>query len=216
MTNLKPYQHQLIESALSNEVLRFGRFTLKSDRVSPYFFNAGLFNTGQSIAEIGECYAECILDHELEFDVMFGPAYKGISLVTSTAIALAKRTGKAVPFCFDRKEVKQHGEGGVLIGAPMQGKVLVLDDVISKGVSIRYSAKLIAEAGAELAGVLIAIDRQERGEGKLAACQEVAETFNTTVTSIVNLETLIAYAKDSEELAEHQQALMAYQEQYGA
>jgi orotate phosphoribosyltransferase len=185
------HQQQLIDLALELGVLKFGEFTLKSGRRSPYFFNAGLFNTGRALATLGRCYAETIQRSGLDFDMLFGPAYKGIPLVVATAAALAEAHGRDVPFAFNRKEVKDHGEGGSIIGSALSGRVLIVDDVITAGTAIRESADLIRRAGANLAGVVLAMDRQERGQGNLSAVQEVEAAFGVRCVSIITLSNLI-------------------------
>jgi orotate phosphoribosyltransferase len=185
------HQQQFIDLALELGVLRFGEFTLKSGRRSPYFFNAGLFNTGKSLATLGRCYAETIQRSGIAFDMLFGPAYKGIPLVAATATALADVHGSDLPFAFNRKEAKDHGEGGTIIGSALSGRVLIVDDVITAGTAIRESADLIRQAGAKLAGVVLALDRQERGQGNQSAVQEVAATFGVRCVSIITLGDLI-------------------------
>ena len=212
---MKDYQHDFIDFAISAGVLRFGDFTLKSGRTSPYFFNAGLFNTGEQLARLGRCYAQAITDRHLEFDVLFGPAYKGIPLATATSIALADHHQRNVPWCFNRKEAKDHGEGGNLVGAGLSGKVLVIDDVITAGTAIRESVEIIQDAGAILAGVVIALDRQERGRDRRSAIQEVEETLDVTVTSIVQLTDLLEYLRSKPEHTKDIEKIEAYREQYG-
>lgn len=210
------YKQAFIELALARGALRFGRFTLKSGRESPYFFNAGLFNTGAALAELGACYADAITASGREFDVLFGPAYKGIPLATATAVALAERHGRDLPWVFNRKEAKDHGEGGNLVGAPLAGRVLIVDDVITAGTAIRESLEIIAAAGAQAGGVVLALDRQERGRGERSAVQEVEREFGLPVTSIVTLADLMAHleAREGAE-AEHLAALQAYRARYG-
>lgn len=217
-TRLKPmqdYQRDFIELALQAEVLRFGEFKLKSGRTSPYFFNAGLFNTGQALSRLGQYYANTIVDSGLEFDVLFGPAYKGIPLASTCAIALSEQHNRNVPYCFNRKEAKDHGEGGNLIGAPLQGRVLIIDDVITAGTAIRESMDIIAQAGAEAAGVLIALNRQERGQGELSAIQEIEATYNIPVISIISLEHLIAYISQHNQYQQYLEAIRQYRAEYG-
>jgi len=185
------YKQAFIELALARGALKFGRFTLKSGRESPYFFNAGLFSTGAALAELGACYADAIVAAGLEFDVLFGPAYKGIPLATAAAVALAGRHGRDVPWVFNRKEAKEHGEGGSLVGAPLAGRVLVVDDVITAGTAIRESIEIIRAAGAEPCGVVLALDRQERGRGERSAVQEVEIELGLPVTSIITLSDLL-------------------------
>jgi orotate phosphoribosyltransferase len=212
---MKDYQHDFIDFAISAGVLRFGDFTLKSGRTSPYFFNAGLFNTGEQLARLGRCYARAITDSHLDFDVLFGPAYKGIPLATATSIALADHHQHNVPWCFNRKEAKDHGEGGNLVGAGLSGKILVIDDVITAGTAIHESVNIIQDAGAILAGVVIALDRQERGRDRRSAIQEVEESLGITVTSIVTLTNLLEYLHSKPEYNEAVNKIEAYREQYG-
>lgn len=190
---MRPHQKEFIDLILDRGVLRFGEFTLKSGRASPYFFNAGLINDGASLAKLGACYAEALLEANAGFDMLFGPAYKGIPLATATAIALAQRHGRNVPVAFNRKEAKSHGETGTLIGAPLAGRVLIVDDVITAGTAVRESIGLIRAAGASPAGVLVALDRQERGQGRLSAVQEVQTTFGIPVVRIIALDDLIEH-----------------------
>ena len=212
---MKNYQHDFIDFAISAGVLRFGDFTLKSGRTSPYFFNAGLFNSGEQLARLGRCYAQAITDSHIEFDVLFGPAYKGIPLAAATSIALADHHQRNIPWCFNRKEAKDHGEGGNLVGAGLSGKILVIDDVITAGTAIRESVEIIQEAGATLAGVVIALGRQERGRDERSAIQEVEETLGITVTSIVTLAHLLEYLRSKPERSEDVKKIEAYREQYG-
>lgn len=212
---MKAYQRQFIEFALSKQVLKFGEFTLKSGRISPYFFNAGLFNTGRDLALLGRFYAEALMDAGVEFDVLFGPAYKGIPIATTTAVALAEHHDRDVPYCFNRKEAKDHGEGGNLVGSPLKGRIMLVDDVITAGTAIRESMEIIAAQGASLAGVLIALDRQERGRGELSAIQEVERDFQCKVTSIITLQELITYLAEKPEMAAHLEAVKAYRAQFG-
>jgi len=201
---MRPHQKEFIEMILARRVLRFGEFTLKSGRASPYFFNAGLINDGDSLGRLGACYATAIVESAIGFDMLFGPAYKGIPLATAAAVALAARHGRNVPVAFNRKEAKTHGEGGSLIGAPLAGRVLIVDDVITAGTAVRESIDLIRAAGAEPAGVVLALDRQERGRGALSAVQEVETSFGIPVTTIAKLDDLIAHleaAGAAEELA---------------
>lgn len=212
---MQAYQSDFIAFALERGVLRFGSFTLKSGRESPYFFNAGLFNTGSALARLGRCYAQAIVDSGFEFDMIFGPAYKGIPLASAAAIALAEQHGRDLPWCFNRKEAKAHGEGGNLVGSPLVGRVLIVDDVITAGTAIRESVDIIRAAGATPIGAAIALDRQECGKGELSAIQEVEREFDLTVTSIVGLEDLMGYLEDHAELAAHLPAVRDYREQYG-
>ena len=212
---MKDYQHDFIDFAIRASVLRFGDFTLKSGRTSPYFFNAGLFNTGEHLARLGRCYAQAIVDSDIEFDVLFGPAYKGIPLATATSIALADHHQRNVPWCFNRKESKDHGEGGNLVGAGLQGRILVIDDVITAGTAIRESVDIIQAADAELSGVVIALDRQERGRDQRSAIQEVEESCGIRVTSIVRLEHLLEYLQAEPGRNEEVEKIQAYRQQYG-
>lgn len=188
---MRPHQQAFIDLALELGVLRFGEFKLKSGRISPYFFNAGLFNTGRAMAALGRSYAQAIVDSGIEFDMLFGPAYKGIPLVTAAVSALADHHGREVPFAFNRKEAKDHGEGGMIIGAPLSGRVLIIDDVITAGTAIREAVQLIARAGARLGGVVLALDRQERGQGEHSAVQEVETQFKVRCVSIVTFGDLL-------------------------
>ncbi|RRQ22177.1 orotate phosphoribosyltransferase [Thiohalobacter thiocyanaticus] len=209
------YQYDFLRFAIDNQVLKFGEFTLKSGRRSPYFFNAGLFNTGGLLARLGRFYAEAAVTAGVEFDLLFGPAYKGIPLAAATAIALADRHGRDVPWCFNRKETKDHGEGGNLVGAPLQGRVLIVDDVITAGTAVRESFDIIAAAGATPAGILISLDRQERGRGERSAIQEIEAEYGVPVIGIVALEQLIDYLRDQPELQQHLPAVEAYRAEYG-
>jgi orotate phosphoribosyltransferase len=214
---MKPYQQAFIEFALSTGVLRFGEFTLKSGRTSPYFFNSGLFNSGDSLAKLGRFYAQAIIEAKLDFDTLFGPAYKGIPLASTTVVALADQHQRDVPYVFNRKEVKDHGEGGQLVGADLAGKVLIIDDVISAGTSVRESVDIIKQAGASPAGVIIALDRQERGQGDKSAIQEVQDEHGIPVCSIISLNDLLGYLENTDDAALKQSlpAVKAYREQYG-
>ena len=214
---MKPYQQQFIEFALNTGVLRFGEFTLKSGRTSPYFFNSGLFNSGDSLAKLGRFYAQAINESGLEYDVLFGPAYKGIPLASTTVVALADQFQQDVPYVFNRKEVKDHGEGGQLVGAELAGKVLIIDDVISAGTSVRESVEIIKAAGAKPAGVVIALDRQERGKGELSAIQEVQQQHQIPVISIISLNDLLGFLaqSDNAELRAYLPKVQAYRDQYG-
>ncbi len=212
---MKPYQQQFIEFALETGVLRFGSFTLKSGRISPYFFNSGLFNTGASLAHLGQFYAQTIVESELDFDLLFGPAYKGIPLASTTVVALAEHHQRDIPYVFNRKEVKDHGEGGQLVGAELKGKILIIDDVISAGTSVGESVAIIKAKNATPAGVIIALDRQEKGQTELSAIQQVERDHGIPVISIICLEDLLNYLKDNQALAEHLPAVKAYRDQYG-
>ncbi|MBQ4834381.1 orotate phosphoribosyltransferase [Pseudoalteromonas sp. MMG010] len=212
---MKDYQIEFIELALEKQVLKFGEFTLKSGRTSPYFFNAGLFNTGRDLARLGRFYAAALEDAGIEFDVLFGPAYKGIPIATTTAVALADHYNKDVPYCFNRKEKKAHGEGGTLVGSELKGKIMLVDDVITAGTAIRESMEIIADNGADLSGVLIALDRQEKGKAELSAIQEVERDFGTQVVSIVKLADLITYLETKGSMDDHLASVKAYRDQYG-
>jgi orotate phosphoribosyltransferase len=208
-------QREFLDLAVARNVLRFGEFTLKSGRISPYFFNAGLFDSGAALSLLGRAYADAASTSEIAFDMLFGPAYKGIVLAALTAAALAERHARDVPFTYNRKEAKDHGEGGLLVGAPLRGRVLIVDDVITAGTAIRESLGLIRAAGAEPAGVLIALDREERGQGALSATQELAAEHGIPTIAIARLRDLLAYVADRPELADHRPCLTAYRERYG-
>ena len=212
---MRDYQKDFIEFSLKNDVLRFGEFTLKSGRVSPYFFNAGLFNSGEALAKLGQYYAAAIKESELKFDVLFGPAYKGIPLATTTAVALYEHQNTNIPYSFNRKEAKAHGEGGNIVGAALEGDILIIDDVITAGTAIRESMEIIDAAGAKPAGVIIALDRQEKGTGELSAIQEVEQQYNIPVLSIIKLEHLITYIEGNADFAQYLDKVKAYREQYG-
>jgi len=213
---MQDYQRQFIQLAMDSEVLRFGEFTLKSGRVSPYFFNAGLFNSGNALAELGRCYAQAIIDSGVEYDVLFGPAYKGIPVAAVTVMALATEHGIDMPYAFNRKEAKDHGEGGNIVGASLEGKrVLIIDDVITAGTAIREAVDIIKAQQAEPVGVLIALDRQEKGQGELSAVQEVERDFDMKVSNIVTMKNLIDFLSEDDSQAEMLKLMMAYREQYG-
>lgn len=215
MTGLQDHQRAFIDLALAQGVLRFGEFTLKSGRTSPYFFNAGLFNTGSRLAGLGRHYAATIAASDLAYDVLLGPAYKGIPIASATAVQLAEHHDVDVPWCFNRKEAKQHGEGGTIVGAPLEGRVLVVDDVITAGTAIREVAAIVEQAGAELAGIVVAVDRQERGTGELSAIQEVERDFGVPVLPIVTLADVVAYLRETGLHAEHLDAIETYRQTYG-
>jgi orotate phosphoribosyltransferase len=220
---MKDYQREFIEFAIEKQVLRFGEFTLKSGRVSPYFFNAGMFKTGGDLARLGRFYAATLMDAKIDFDLIFGPAYKGIPIATTTTVALYDHHNIDVPYCFNRKEAKTHGEGGSLVGADLEGKIMLVDDVITAGTAIRESMEIIKTQGAELSGVLIALDRQEKGQGELSAIQEVERDFGTQVAAIVTLgdvvifleEKLAAQADSKSVLAENLASIKKYRVNYG-
>jgi orotate phosphoribosyltransferase len=213
---MKDYQREFFEFAISCQALRFGEFTLKSGRLSPYFFNTGLFNSGKRLARLGQFYAEAVVDSGLAFDMLYGPAYKGIPLAAAVSIALAEHHGRDVPYCFNRKEAKRHGEGGIIVGAPLAGRVLIVDDVISAGVSVRESVAIIRDAGATPVGVAIALDRQERGETSTSAVQEVERGLGLKVVSIAGLGDLLSFLAEKEGGRRYHDAISAYRQQYGA
>ncbi len=213
---MQPYQREFLDFAIAADVLRFGQFTLKSGRISPYFFNAGLFNTGAQIARLGRYYAAAIVDSGIEFDLLYGPAYKGIPLAAVTAAALAEHHDLDRPFAYNRKEAKDHGEGGTTVGAPLQGRVLVIDDVISAGTSVRESVDIIQQQGATFCGVVISLDRQERGQGKRSAIQEVELEHGVRVASIATLTALIEYLGEQPRLHDALQQVEQYRMEYGA
>jgi orotate phosphoribosyltransferase len=209
------YQRDFIELTLAREVLRFGEFTLKSGRLSPYFFNMGRIDSGAALAQLGRAYADALVNSGLQVDMLFGPAYKGIALAAATAIALADRHQRDLPWAYNRKEAKDHGEGGTLVGAPLKGRVLIVDDVMTAGTAVRESLALIRAHGATPAGVLIALDRQERGQGERSAAQEVAADHGTPVIAITSLDDVLAYAGEKPQLAAEHDRLLSYRERYG-
>ncbi len=209
------YQRDFIDLTLQRRVLRFGEFTLKSGRVSPYFFNLGRMDSGAALSQLGRAYAQVLVNSDLAVDMLFGPAYKGIALAAATAIALAEQHQRDLPWAYNRKEAKDHGEGGTLVGAPLAGRVLIVDDVITAGTAIRESLALIRAQGATPAGVLIALDRQERGTGTRSAAQEVADDYHIPVLAIAHLADVLTYAGDRVELAATHAALLAYRARYG-
>jgi len=214
---MKAYKTQFLELALELGVLRFGEFELKSGRISPYFFNAGLFNSGYAAAKLGRCYASALTASDLEYDMLFGPAYKGIGLVTLTAAALAERHDLDLPFAYNRKEAKDHGEGGTTVGAPISGRVLILDDVITAGTAIREAIDIIQAAGGQPGGVLVALDREEiGGRSRVSAVQELEQSIQIPVRSIVSLADLVDHLEDDEEFSTHLPAVRAYRQRYGA
>ncbi len=208
------YRQDFIRFAVAQKVLRFGEFQTKAGRLSPYFFNSGLFQDGAALRELCQFYAQAILASNVEFDMLFGPAYKGIPLAAGTAIALAEQ-GRNVPYCFNRKEAKDHGEGGITVGAKLQGRVLIIDDVISAGTSVRESIDLIRAAGATPCGVVIALDRMERGQGELSAVQEVQRDYGIPVVSIAALDDLLGYLQGQSDLVQNLHAVQAYRDCYG-
>jgi orotate phosphoribosyltransferase len=212
---MQDYKSEFVAFAIKRKVLRFGDFTLKSGRVSPYFFNAGLFNTGKDLAKLGRFYAAALNAEGVEFDVLFGPAYKGIPVATATAIAMANDYGEDIPYCFNRKEAKTHGEGGNLVGSELKGRIMLVDDVITAGTAIRESMQIIKANKASLAGVLIALDRQEKGQGTLSAVQEVERDFSTTVLSIVTLSDVLEYLTSHQYSEDAIASIDRYRETYG-
>jgi orotate phosphoribosyltransferase len=212
---MESFRQEFIAFAIAKQVLLFGEFKTKAGRLSPYFFNTGLFNDGESLAKLSQFYAKAIQASQFEYDMLFGPAYKGIPLVAGISMALAGM-GRNVPFCFNRKEAKDHGEGGATVGAPLKGAVLIVDDVISAGTSVRESVSLIRAQGANPCGVTIALDRQERGQGELSAVQEVTRDFGLPVIAIATLEDLIGYLRGQPALAAHLEKIVEYKRQYGA
>jgi orotate phosphoribosyltransferase len=212
---MQKYQHDFIQLAIKHQALGFGEFTLKSGRISPYFFNAGRFQTGSALAELGRFYAAAIKDANIDFDIVFGPAYKGIPLAATTAIALSDHYQRDLPFCYNRKEAKDHGEGGTLVGAPLQGKVLIVDDVITAGTAVREVMSIIKSAGAVPAAVLIGLNRQEKGQAELSAIQEVEQSFGIPVVSIINLNHIIHYLETQSNQQDMVAKIKAYRATYG-
>jgi orotate phosphoribosyltransferase len=212
---MQAYKREFIDLALELGVLRFGEFTLKSGRVSPYFFNAGLFNTGYAAARLGRYYAAAIAASDIKFDMLFGPAYKGIPLAALSAASLAEHQDIDVPFSYNRKESKAHGEGGSIVGAPLRGRVLIVDDVITAGTAVREAYQIISAAGAEVAGLAISLDRQERGQGSFSAVQELKQSLNIPVSSIIQLNDLIDILEESSEYADYLEPVVAYRKKYG-
>lgn len=209
------YQKEFLDFAIEQQVLRFGDFTLKSGRKSPYFFNAGLFNSGEAISKLGQFYAAAMVNAKFEFDTLFGPAYKGIPLATATAVALYEKHNRNVPWCFNRKEAKDHGEGGNIVGAPLEGRVAIIDDVITAGTAIREVMTIIEQTDAQPAAVVVAMDRQEKGQGEFSAIQEVERDFNIPVLSIVSLANLLEYSENHPEIRRYAPEIKAYRDQYG-
>ncbi len=212
---MQDYQRNFIQFAIKQNVLKFGEFSLKSGRTSPYFFNAGLFNDGAALSQLGQYYAAALENSQIEYDILFGPAYKGIPLVSATAVALASQFNKNKPYAFNRKEVKDHGEGGSIVGAPLKGRILIIDDVITAGTAIREVIEIIRKEGAEPAGVLLALDRQERGQQSLSAIQEVERDFKIPVVSIVRLDQVLDFLKTDPTMAEHANSVAQYRASYG-
>ena len=214
---MQDYQQQFLNYVTEHEILRFGEFTLKSGRQSPYFFNAGLFNTGAALEFLGSCYANAIKDSGAEFDIIFGPAYKGIPLAAAASIAFSQDFKQDIPWCFNRKEAKDHGEGGNIVGSPLENRVLVIDDVITAGTAIRETMEIIAAAGATAAGVVVAMDRQEKGKGELSAIQEIENEFSIPVISIINLQQIINYLEQINDatLEVYLDSMKEYQSKYG-
>jgi orotate phosphoribosyltransferase len=214
-TTAQSFRQDFIELALQCEVLQFGEFELKSGRVSPYFFNAGKFSTGGALARLGRCYAAALHASDLHADMLFGPAYKGIPLVSTTAMALSDQHGIDLPFAFNRKEAKTHGEGGNIVGAPLAGDVVVIDDVMTAGTAIRESMTILNESGAHGAGVVIGLDRCERGDGELSAVQQVEQDWGLRVVSVVSLHDIISWVESNPAMAQHREALERYRQCYG-
>lgn len=212
MTN---YQQEFLNFAIANDVLKFGEFTLKSGRKSPYFFNFGLFQTGAALSKLGDYYAQAIIDSDIEFDMLFGPAYKGIPLVSVIAATLYEKHGRDYPYAYNRKEVKDHGEGGNIVGAPLEGKVLVIDDLISAGTAIREAASIVSDNGATLAGIAICIDRQEKGQGETSAVQEVENEYGISVANIIGLNNVIQHIENVVDDSDLLERIKTYREKYG-
>jgi len=209
------YKIQFIDNALNSGALKFGQFRLKSGRLSPHFFNAGEFYRGKALAALGQCYAAAIVESGIEFDVLFGPAYKGITLAAATSIALAEQHGLDVPYCFNRKEAKSHGEGGTIVGAPLEGRVLIIDDVITAGTAIREVMAMVEQAGAKAAGVVIGVDRKERGNGQSSAIQEVEQQFEIPVVSIIDIDDILTYLEAKADMQELVEQIKEYRKEYG-
>ncbi|MGB1807385.1 MAG: orotate phosphoribosyltransferase [Porticoccaceae bacterium] len=209
------YKTQFIDNALNSGALKFGQFRLKSGRLSPHFFNAGEFYRGKALAALGQCYAAAIVESGIEFDVLFGPAYKGITLAAATSIALAEQHDMDVPYCFNRKEAKSHGEGGTIVGAPLEGKVLIIDDVITAGTAIREVMSMVEQAGAKAAGVVIGVDRKERGNGQSSAIQEVEQQFDMPVVSIIDIDDILTYLEAKPDMQQLVEQIKEYRKEYG-
>jgi len=214
---MQEFQKNFLNFVIQHEILRFGEFTLKSGRVSPYFFNAGLFNTGEKLSFLASCYADAIIDAKIEYDVLFGPAYKGIPLATATSMALADKHNINKPYCFNRKEAKAHGERGSIVGTQLSGDVLLVDDVITAGTAVREAAEIISSNGAHLNGIAVAMDRQEKGTGSLSAIQEIEQRYQIKVVSIISLHDIVDYlmAFENEQLQHYLDAVLAYREEHG-
>ncbi len=212
---MEHYQRSFIELALAHQALRFGEFTLKSGRISPYFFNVGQLNTGSILKAIGECYASAIHDSNLKYDVIYGPAYKGIPLASSTAIGLSAKFNHDVPYSFNRKEAKDHGEGGMIVGAPLKGRILIIDDVITAGTAIRESFDIIKQHQATVAGIVVALDRQERGTGELSAIGEIQKAYDIPVKAIITFSDIMEYVEKEAQFSAFAPSMAAYREQYG-
>jgi len=214
---MQEFQENFLNFVIKNEILRFGEFTLKSGRISPYFFNAGLFNTGEKLSFLASCYADAIVGAGITYDVLFGPAYKGIPLATATAMALANEHKVNKPYCFNRKEAKAHGEGGSIVGAELSGDILIVDDVITAGTAVREAAEIISSNGARLNGIAVAMDRQEKGIGSLSAIQEIQKLYQIEVVSIISLKDIVNYltVSENEQLQPYLDAVVAYREEYG-
>ena len=212
---MNSYKTQFIDNAIASGALKFGQFRLKSGRISPHFFNAGEFYQGKALATLGQCYAAAIVDSGIEFDVLFGPAYKGITLAAATAVALAEHHNLDVPYCFNRKEAKSHGEGGTTVGAPLEGKVLIIDDVITAGTAIREVMAMVDEAGAQAAGVVIGVDRKERGNSDKSAIQEVESEFSIAVASIIDIDDILTYLDSKADMQELVEQIKQYRQEYG-
>ena len=214
---MQDFQKDFLNFVIENEILRFGEFTLKSGRISPYFFNAGLFNTGEKLSFLAECYAASIVASGIDYDVLFGPAYKGIPLATATAMALASNHQVNKPYCFNRKEAKAHGEGGSIVGAELSGNVLIVDDVITAGTAVREAVEIISANGAKLNGIAVAMDRQEKGTGELSAIQEIEQSYQIKVVSIISLQNIVDYlvVSENDKLQPYLDAVVAYREEFG-
>jgi orotate phosphoribosyltransferase len=212
---MNSYKTQFIDNAIASGALKFGQFRLKSGRISPHFFNAGEFYQGKALATLGQCYAAAIVDSGIEFDVLFGPAYKGITLAAATAVALAEHHNLDVPYCFNRKEAKSHGEGGTIVGAPLEGKVLIIDDVITAGTAIREVMAMVDEAGAQAAGVVIGVDRKERGNSNQSAIQEVESEFSIPVASIIDIDDILTYLDSKADMQALVEQIKQYRQEYG-